>query len=232
MSVTFSPPVITGNSTEEKLQAVQSWLFQFTGQLQHAINNLDTSNFSQQGLSEVLTGTKDVPSVSEVSDEFKNLRALIIKTADTVQASYDELSATLKTDYVASSEFGSYKLEASNAFSITADGTTQNFTRFEEVASLISNVSSYIKTGYLEQLDAYGVAIGEERLLTDVDGNEYEYFDQFATLTSDELAFWTGGVKIGYFKGDSLFVNGSIRVGSWNIEPSDGLSIKYVSGGE
>ena len=35
-------------------------------------------------------------------------------------------------------------------------------------------------------------------------------------------------VELGYFKGDSLFVNGVIRVGRWAIDPSGGFTIKYV----
>ena len=243
MSVTFNPPIIAGTSTEEKLQSIQSWLFQFSGQLQYTLNNLDTSNFSEKGIAEVANVSSNNSYQEEAQDEFKSLRALIVKTADTIQASYEELSASLSSDYVAASEFGTYTKNALNEITANADGITQNFTSFEELVAGVNNVSTsfetyvketnaYIKTGYIEQLDAYGVAIGEERTDRDQDGNEIVAFNQFATLTTDELAFWTNGVKLGYFKGDALFVNGSIRIGAWNIDPSDGFSIKYVEGGE
>ena len=241
MSVTFSTPVIAGNSTEEKLQSMQSWLFQFSEQLQYAINNLNISNFSEKGVSEVTNAVFDSSITGNVQDEFENLRSLVVKTAKTIEASYDELSARLESDYVAESDFGTYAKQALNELTVDADGITQNFSSFEELVAGVSNVKSsfetyvkemkaYIKTGYIESLDAYGVAIGEERLDTDNEGNVIVSFNQFATLTSDELAFWTNGVKLGYFKGDALFVNGSIRIGAWNIDPFDGLSIKYVQG--
>lgn len=243
MSVTFNPPIIAGTSTEEKLQSIQSWLFQFSGQLQYTLNNLDTSNFSEKGIAEVAKVSSDNSNKTEVQDEFKSLRALIVKTADTIQASYDELSATLSSDYVAASEFGTYTKSALNEITANADGITQNFTSFEELVAGVNNVSTsfetyvsstnaYIKTGKISDELGYGVAIGEERKDYDQEGNEIVSFNKFATLTSDELAFWELGVKIGYFKGNSLYVTGSLQLGNWNFDPSDGLSIKYVEGGE
>ena len=244
MSVTFSPPIIAGNSPEEKLQSLQSWLFQFSGQLQYTLNNLDTSNFSEKGIKEVANSSSDSSSANEAQDEFTALRSLIVKTADTINASYEELSTSLESDYVAVSDFGTYVNKAVNDVTVGADGITQNFSNLQELVAGVNNVQTsfetyvkdtkaYIRTGYIEQLDAYGVAIGEEQTEYDQDGNLIGIpFNYYATLTSEELAFWTNGVKIGYFKGNALFVNGSIRVGAWNIDPSDGFSIKYVEDGE
>lgn len=242
MSITFTMPTITGRTTEEKLQSIQSWLFQFTGQMQYALNNLDTSNFIDGSVSSSAQTDDIVAKAQKVSQEFEALRSLVVKTAKTIQSSYDELSKTLNSNYVANSVFGDYVEQATNTIALNADGVTQNYTRFEELSkglsavetsfeTYVKNTNAYIRTGYLEQMDAYGVAIGEERLDVDEQGNEYIYFDQFAILTSDELSFWSSGVKLGYFKGDALFVNGAIRVGSWNIDPTDGLAIKYVNEG-
>lgn len=239
MAVTFSPPIIAGNSTEAQLKAIQSWMYQFTEQVQYALNNLDISNFSKGGLEEIVSSTEASKSNEKAQSEFNSLKALIIKTSDTVKASYDEITERLESEYVASSDFGTYTEKATAEINETASGITQNYTRIEEVANALETIevsfqtyvkktNSYIRTGYLEQLDTYGVAIGEERTEYDEDGNEYISFNQFATLTSEELSFWQNGVKLGYFKGDSLFVNGCVRIGQWIIDPSNGLSIKYV----
>ena len=244
MAVNFTVPTITGNTTDEKLRSLHSWLFQFTEQMQYAINNLDTSNFAPTTITKIVKAESTASSSSQnTTAEFEALRSLVKKTADTVQASYDELSKTLKSNYVATSVFGKYVEEATNNIALNADGITQNFKRYEEASKSLSSVetsfnkyvketNAYIRTGYLDQLDAYGVAIGEERVEYDENNNEYVYFDQFATLTSDELSFWASGVKLGYFKGDSLVVNGAIRIGAWSIDPSGGLAIKYVNGGD
>ena len=238
MSVIFSPPIITGNSSDEKLKSLQSWLYQFSEQLQYTLNNLDTSNFSEGGLKEIVNAEGVTQKSGAASEEFDTLKALIIKTANTVKENYDEITETLKGDYVAISDFGEYSENSKAVIVKNALGITQNFERIEEVSANLETVGTsfenykkeikaFIKTGYLEQLDTYGVAIGEEKVET-IDGNEVISFNQFATLTSEELAFWQYGVKLGYFKGDSLFVNGAIRIGRWAISPSDGFTIKYV----
>ena len=238
MSVTFSPPVITGDTPEAQLKSMQSWLFQFSEQLQYTLNNLDTSNFSVGGL-EAISGTKDDSKTSSaVREEFDSLKSLIIKTADTVDSYYEEITETLEMDYLAVSDFGTYSESANAEIVKNALGVTQYYERVEEVAANAETTDTsfnnykretqaYIRTGYIEQLDRYGVAIGEERK-EQIDEVEATTFNLFATLTSDELAFWQNGVKLGYFKGDSLFVNGAVRIGRWAIDPSNGLTIKYV----
>ena len=238
MSVIFTPPTISGNSPEEQLKSMQSWLYQFSEQLQYTLNNLDTSNFSDGGLNAIVNADGGTQKNNAASEEFGALKALIIKTSDVVKANYEEVTETLKGDYIAISDFGEYSENSKAEIIKSALGVTQNFSRIEEVSKNLDTVetsfytykretNAYIRTGYLEQLDSYGVAIGEERIET-IDGEEAVSFNQFATLTSEELAFWQNGVKLGYFKGDSLFVNGVIRVGRWAIDPSGGFTIKYV----
>lgn len=238
MGFTFTPPVITGSSPEAQLKSMQSWLYQFGEQLQYALNNLDTSNFSEGGFEEI-SGTKAASqSNNAVREEFDSLKSLIIKTADTVKTKYEEVTETLESDYLAISDFGQYSENNKADIVKNALGVTQYYTRVEEVSGKLDTVetsfdtykretNAYIRTGYLEQLDSYGVSIGEERTET-IDGVEVVTFNQFATLTSEELAFWQNGVKLGYFKGDSLFINGIVRIGRWAIDPSNGFTIKYV----
>ena len=237
MSITFSPPTITGATPEAQIKSLQSWLFQFSEQMQYALNNLDTSNFSNSGLEEI-TGSKDAAKTNAVNEEFGVLKALIIKTSDTVKAHYEEVTETLESDYLAVSDFGEYSESNKQDIIKNALGITQYFSRVEDISkkldsvevsfdSFVKKTNAYIRTGYLEQLDTYGVSIGEEKVEIK-DGKEIVTFNQFATLTSEELAFWQNGVKLGYFKGDSLFVNGTVRIGRWAIDSSGGFTIKYV----
>ena len=238
MAVTFAPPTITGGSAEAQLKSMQSWLFQFSEQLQYALNNLDTSNFSEGGLNEITNAGGSSQKSVATNEEFDALKSLIIKTSDTVSSSYQEITDTLKSDYFAISDFGEYSESNKQDIVKSALGITQNFSRIEGLATDLAKVdtsfqtyvketNAYIRTGYLDQLETYGVAIGEEKTEV-IDGVEVVTFNQFATLTSEELAFWQYGVKLGYFKGDSLFVNGAIRIGRWAIDPSGGFTIKYV----
>ena len=238
MAALFTPPNLSGNSTEERLKSLHSWLFQFSEQLQYTLNNLDSSNFSNNGLEEIVNADSSSKKSSAANEEFNALKALIIKTADTVKSSYEEIKEILESDYLAISEFGEYSENSKMELVKSALGVTQNFSRIEEISGKLESVETsfntykrdikaYIRTGYLEQLDSYGVSIGEENVEI-IDGIEAVTFNQFATLTSEELAFWQNGVKLGYFQGDSLFVNGVIRVGRWAIDPSGGFTIGYV----
>lgn len=239
MSVVFSPPNITGNTPEAQLKSMQSWLFQFTEQLQYTLNNLDTSNFSKGGVAEITNGAETNESKEKIQSEFDALKSIIVKTADTVKANYEEITESLESDYFAVSDFGEYSETNKAEIFKTASGMTQYFNRVETVEanvdkvdvsfqSYVKETNAYIRTGWLEQLETYGVAIGEERVEKNDEGDETVSFHQFATLTSSELAFWQNGVKLGYFKGDSLFVDGAIRIKNWAIDPSDGFTIKYV----
>ena len=238
MSFTFTPPSITGGTPESQIKSLQSWLFQFGEQLEYAINNLDTSNFSSGDIEEISNAITPSQTKGGNREEFDALKALIIKTSDTVNSYYEEVTETLNSDYLAVSDFGEYSESNKQDIIKSALGITQSFERIEDVSkkldsvetsfgTYVSKTNAYIRTGYLEQLDTYGVAIGEEKTEV-IDGNEVVIFNQFATLTSEELSFWQNGVKLGYFKGDSLFVNGVVRIGRWAIDPSNGFTIKYV----
>lgn len=237
MSVTFSPPTITGSTPEAQLSSMQSWLFQFTEQLQYTLNNLDGSNFSEGGNEELFGKGSSSKTREAVQGEFDALKSLIIKTSNTVKAKYEEITETLESDYLAISDFGEFSENNKLTIVKNALGITQYFDKVEEVSGkmddaeesieYIKKTKAYIKTGYLEQLEKYGVAIGEENVEI-IDGVEAVTFDLFATLTSEELAFWQNGVKLGWFKGDSLYVNNAMRIGRWAIDTKSGFTIKYV----
>lgn len=238
MAFTFSPPNITGNTPEAQIKSMQSWLFQFSEQLQYALNNLDTSNFSDGGLEGIAGANGESQNNAASSEGFDALKSLIIKTADTVKSNYKEITETLKSDYYAVSDFGEYSEMNKVDIVKSALGLVQYFNRTEEVeknlgtvevdfTTYVKKTDAYIRTGYIEQLGAYGVAIGQE--VTDmVDDIEVVTFNRFCTLTAEELAFWKDGVKLGYFNSDGLYVNGSIRIGRWSIDTSGGFTIKYV----
>ena len=238
MSVIFAPPTITGNSTEEQLKSMQSWLYQFSEQLQYTLNNLDTSNFSDGGLKEIVNADGVTQKSNAASEEFGTLKALIIKTADTIQSKYKEITETLESDYFAVSDFGEYSEMNKVDIVKSALGITQYFNRTESVESklefvevgfnsYVKETNAFIRSGYSEQLKAYCIEIGQET--TDIiDGTETVTFNQFATITAEEFAFWKDGVKLGYFNGDGLYVNSSIRIGRWSIDTSGGFTIKYV----
>ena len=68
MPVTFTTPTITGRNAEEKLQALESWLFQFTEQIQYTLNNLDSSNFTPTSVPSTVNSKDSVASAQKISE--------------------------------------------------------------------------------------------------------------------------------------------------------------------
>lgn len=135
-------PNITGPTDHDRLVQMQSYLYQFVEQLQWALSNVDTSNadvvapVAQSLLPPVsygvmLTGDGDDPQAT-----FNSIKALIIKSADIVEAYYEEISRRLESVYVAQSDFGDFAQKTAQEIEETSTSTTQ---RFENIQVIIAN---------------------------------------------------------------------------------------------
>ena len=104
-------PNITGTTEREQLIQVKSYLHQLAEQLQWALQNVDTSNNASVVMP---TARSLAPSSGNVSGEidaqatFASIKSLIIKSAEIVDAYYDEINAKLEGLYVAQSDFGAF----------------------------------------------------------------------------------------------------------------------------
>lgn len=249
MAFNFNVPVSAGGTTEAQVAQLRNTLFQLTEALRYSLNNLEAENFSERGLQALSAAVGGKPEEGNESgstgSQYQSLKALVIKTADMIEQNIETLSKELHANYVAQSEFGEYIENARAQFTATADSITQHYNRITELNADLEQVSAdfesykqnteaYIKTGYLfdELVDGvsravYGLAIGEKQT-TVIDGEESTTFNNLATFTANKLTFWLGGTEIGYFTGNALYVTGGITLGNWTIDPSYGLSIKYL----
>lgn len=141
MGFDFRMPSIVG-SDKEKLEQIRSYLYQFIPQLQWALNSIETSS------SQVVTPTPRsfLPAQSAnlaiaINDDdpevtFNSIKALIIKSADIVDAYYEEINKRLEGVYVAQSDFGDFAEKTSQEIENSSTSTTQ---RFENIQVIISN---------------------------------------------------------------------------------------------
>ena len=101
-------PMITGTTEKEQLTQIKSYLHQLVEQLQWSLNNIDTVQIQY-----IKSPTKS--ESSKKTDEkgtqatFDALKPLIIKSAEIVEAYYEEITEKLEGLYVAQSEFGTFK---------------------------------------------------------------------------------------------------------------------------
>ena len=237
-------PNITGATEREQLTQVKSYLYQLVEQLQFALGNIDTS--SQQGYvqtpqasTQTSQGYAMTPRIVEPIDAhstFNAVKGLIIKSADIIEAYYEEINSRLEGLYVAESDFGTFVQRTSqdiesnstmversftNVQEITGDLTgklrdmeTKMDSNLEDIVGAIENinrsiieVNANIKSGLLYYDENEIPVYGlEVGQRTMIDG--VEVFDKFARFTSDRLSFFDqNDNEVAYISDRKLYIN-------------------------
>lgn len=247
MSMNFRLPNITASTPEGKLQQMQSFLYQTVEQLNWAMNNIGTGTGSGYV---VLQGAKDGGIVTadgsgEASVRFNELKALIIKSADIINAYYEVISARLAGEYVAQSDFGTFQELTENQLKANSTAIEQYYTNLQQIITDIENVehtlievNACIKTGLLyydeDGAPVYGLEIGQR---TEIDGEEV--FNKYARFTSEKLSFYdSNGIEVAYISDKKLYithieVTGSFTQGGFvDIILADrSVVTKWIGGG-
>jgi hypothetical protein len=232
------------NAKTEAEQQIKSYLIQLAEQLQWALKNIDASNDTA-----VVTPTpRSVKAASQtpVSAEatFGSIKALIIKSADIVNAYYDEINSRLSSEYVAQSDFGTYAQKNSQDITQNATKIEQAFSNIQQITADIDNLNftlgevyAHIRSGHLydddKGLPVYGLEIGQKNL---VDGKEV--FNKFARFTADRLSFYDqNGIELAYISDYKLYINNveiqvSFQEGGYKdfINANGGIVTKWVGG--
>lgn len=146
MGVEIRLPNITGTTEREQLLQLKSYLYQLSEQLQWAFDTIDTSGKS--GAAYVVSEAPRVlassgPSSSDAQATFASIKSLIIKSADIVDAYYEEINKRLESVYVAQSDFGAYAEQTALEIEATSKSITQNY---ENVQVLIQETKQEFGT--------------------------------------------------------------------------------------
>ena len=99
------PPYPTGTAQQQCFQTY-SYLFQMVQQLNLALDQLENAE-GQSAVQQNPSPLRDAATQS-ASAQYDTLKSLIVKTANTINRTMEQLSATLTEDYVAQSDFGTY----------------------------------------------------------------------------------------------------------------------------
>ena len=211
-------PNITGKTEAEQLTQVKSYLHQLVDQLTWALSNVD----STAPTTTVKAGTS-LPTASTTKDDpissFNNIKGLIIKSADIVTAYYEEIDRLLKLsgEYVAESDFGTFKEESTNLVSATDKQLRQDLVDkqsiYDENGKIKTEllVNGHIYSGIIEYAKdgeaIVGIEIGQTTTRTDDSGNEAETFTKFARFTADRLSFYDiNGIEVAYISDYKLYI--------------------------
>ena len=105
MSMNIRFPNITGVSEAEQLIQIKSYLYQLVEQLNWMLPTIEAST-GQAGTSSTN------PSFGDISSEtFYELKSLLIKSSDTLNAYYEKINAKLEGQYVKQTDFDEHKQE-------------------------------------------------------------------------------------------------------------------------
>lgn len=192
MSIELRMPNINGNEREQLVQ-IRSYLYQLIPQLQWALNNTSTSptNYVVQqarngGSANMQVATMSLDSGGDFDAEvaFDALKPLIIKSADIVQAYYEEINAMLKGEYVAESDFGTFMEQTEANFTKTSTYVDQ---QYNDVQVIISDEVEGIKVTFNSALEDTKAKTAEDiaNLATTTDAKIDEVNASIGELNAD-----------------------------------------------
>lgn len=246
------PPSLKGDERAQ-LEQMYRYLYKMSEQLNTALAVTDREyQIVVQTKSGSAPGSES-PISPQLNAQYRELRSLIIKTADIVNQQMDKTIKQLNGKFEAiSSEWGTFEQNIERKIVETAEATIDSFDYSEKIhgieKTVLDGVTSYaieslgyIKRGIIgfddENFPIYGIAVGTElkEKTVEKDGKTYQQIDttkRIATYTSDAITFWRNDVAIARFSGDELYVTRAeitqqIRLGDWffSVAESGGLNI-------
>lgn len=242
MSAKIRLPNITAQDYQGKLMQVQSYLYQLVQELNYALASVNSDETGAAG--NTAPSQSGQSTEQEAAQSFNSIKALIIKSADIVNAYYEEISRRLEGQYVAQSDFGSYTQATDQRITENSTGIEQLFSNVQEILSDVDtignqliDVTANLKTGLLyydeDGIPVYGLEIGQR---TEVDGAEV--FNKYARFTSDRLSFYDqNDNEVAYISDRKLYitdvhVTGSMQTGGFIdiVLPDGGIITKWIGG--
>lgn len=243
MSIQIKTPNITAGNDRERLQQIQSYLYQMAQQLQWAFDTIGNGGSGSTSVPVSSVKQQQVTTKEDPANTFAGIKNLIIKSADIVDAYHAEISKRLEGVYVAQSDFGIYSEKTTLDIQSNSSNIQQLFSDTRELNSTVDTLydsiigtNAYLKSGILDEKEdgtpIYGLEIGQTN---NVDGQNV--FDKFARFTADRLSFYdSNDVEVAYISDYMLYItnaeiSGSLWLsGRFKIYYNGGLAFQWIGG--
>ena len=148
MAFDFRYPTITGATEKEQLQQLKTYIHQLVDELKWALNSADSAqgNYvvikqkqvnANSGISTIGMDELDDDSVQA---HFNEIKPLIIKSADIVNAYYEVINKRLESLYLAQSDFGTFAEKTTQDIEATSKDITQVFGNVQTIAQDVSTI--------------------------------------------------------------------------------------------
>lgn len=241
MRAKLMPPQLSG-SAEQQISALRDWMFQRVKELDTIANGEnDNVVVTTDGSGRTIIKKGDDTAVRNMASD---LKSLILKTANEVEAYADRKMESFSSEYVARSEYGVFQQTVQATMETTAQGVEENYNLIQAVTDDVNTLSSYYEdiSGQIVRgivLDpeytpgselhpteyVIGVAIAQDIQVSGEvdpgdapdDGHTYYYLNSgqtFGLYTSTGWQFWINGLKVGWYSS----LDGNLHVASIKIE--------------
>lgn len=250
MNIDIRLPNINGSTDTEQLQQIRSYLYQLAPQLNWALNTLETAGSAQAFVAKKPKASSIDKAAEEKIDNFNEIKASIIKSAEIVSAFYDSIATTLASEYKAVSEgIGSFEQTSSQDILASPEGVRQIFGNIQKLEGmfrdegdsvLVIKTDAYIKTGVLFTDETgtpiYGIEVGQ----ISKNENGETLYNGVARFMPDKLSFFgtsgqEDGDEVAYISNQQFYITRgeiveSLRIGGYLLttSPQTGLAFKWV----
>ena len=200
--IEIRPPQLTGGTLQEQLGQLQRYLTALAQQLQFAFDAV------QGGNPEIMTAAAPQPQVQQRQETLRQLKALILKSAQVTQVLEQQVGKRLEGKYVAVSQFGTYCQETSQTLEANSRELKQTFQNVQQLESTVAGlgsavreVNASIRTGEIAD-GVYGVEIGQQEREDGI-----IRFRRYARLTAEKLSFYDSNeIEVAYVSNRRLYV--------------------------
>ena len=244
------PPMLQG-SPYLQLQSLRDYLVRMAEQLQTVSAQADSTERALGG--QTISGIAK-QTEKTVEDNRAALKSLIIKTAAVIESHVESIETELHSDYVAESEFGTYKENAEAKFTATAAGVSEVYDMASSVTagldSFKTEIQGEIQRGVIRDpdtgADVIGIAISQKLYFEeggipyiDKDSNIWWRLSPsqtFALYTATGWQYWINGSKVGWFTSQdsslhltTAYASDGVQFGSDWVWQNDGagFGLKY-----
>lgn len=244
MGVDIRLPQINAPTEREQLLQIKSYLFQLAGQLQWALTNVDTSNNTVVVTPVVRSSSKGSGQGATSAEEaFTLIKPLIIKSADIVNAYYEEINKKLVGEYVAISDFGTFEENTSQDIFETSTNITRTFRNIQEIKTGMDS-SFEALSGELGEVDAKVTDVEKsittelQSIKTELEKLNYSIIEVTANTNSGLLYYNDEGIPVyGFEVGQKNVVDGvevfnkyaRFTAGRLSFYDQNGSEVAYIS---
>lgn len=238
MSIDIRRPNINATSEREQLVQIRAYLYQVAEQLNWAFNTLETGG-SSPSVQVQDNSSAALSSPEEVKANFNSIKALIIKSADIVDAYYDKISKKLEGEYTALSDFGDFYQKTTAYLEANPTEALVKFENLQSIQNTLDEIGqeldreiktdARIKAGLMGYEESGAPIYGLEVWQRDEHDNE-ALVERFARLSANKLAFYDiNDTEVAYISDYMLYVTnakftGNVIMGGYKYDTTDGIA--------